>query len=100
MKTKKLNFKDGAIAFLVAFLLSQMLIFAGQLIISGILALFKYSQAEMNEFFRGAFGSLLTQFFQFASFVSIFIYYYKKTTLKEDCKATKQIQNCLYFFLF
>lgn len=99
MEKRTLSFKEGAIAFLVAFLLSQLLIFAGQLVVSGILATQGYTQSQMANFLQSAPGTLITQACQCASFVAIFLYFFKTTSLKHDCKNLKTSPKLYAMFI-
>ena len=89
MEKRTLTLKDSAIALLIAFLISQLFVIIGELIISAILATINYTQSQINAFFNTAFGYMLSAILQLSAFVSVFIYYCKKTSLKKDCFEKK-----------
>lgn len=100
MEKRTLDLKDSAIALLVAFIMSQLFIILGEFIVSSILALSKYDQTQITNFFNSAIGYLITSIFQFCAFVLVFIYYTKKTTLKSECFSKKlNVKQVLLFIL-
>lgn len=89
MGKRSLNLKDTSIAFLLAFISSQLMVIFGKLIVSSILAIFSFSSTEISTFFKGDIGYLVTSLFQFLGFICVFVYYTHKTTLKKQCFASK-----------
>lgn len=89
MEKRSLNLKDSAIALILAFIASQMLIIMGELIISAILATFNYSSLQIINFFNSASGYLCTSLFQLFAFTGVYFYYCKKTNLKQKSFAQK-----------
>ena len=89
MNKRNLTIKDASIAFVVAFIVSQLMIIFGQLILSAILSFFSFTSYEIEHFFEKPVGYLIIACFQFISFVGVFIYYHKKTNILKECFKQK-----------
>ena len=89
MEKRKLTLKDASVAFIIAFIASQLMIIFGRLILSAILSLFDFSSNKVANFFETPFGYLIVALFQFVAFIGVFIYYHKKTTVAKECVRSK-----------
>lgn len=89
MEKRTLKLKDASIILLLAFLVTQLTVLLGKTIFSAILAIFNYSGSKISNFFAGPWGSLVLNIFQFIAFAGLFVYYYKKVSLKQHCFENK-----------
>lgn len=99
MKEKDFSFKEASLAFLLAFLICQVVVLFGQLFLSIVLTMFKMSSEKIADFTSTPLGYLIISLFQVSSFVLVFLYCYKKTNLKENFSRKKRLSYNTIIFI-
>lgn len=89
MEKNKLSLRTALITFLVAFALSQVVIIFAELILSSILTAKHFSSTEITNWTYGCYGYLILALCQSLSFVGVFIYFYKKSSIRENLVEEK-----------
>ena len=96
-KKRKLTLTDAGIAFLVGFVLSQLLAVIGVSIINQIMSSLGKTEAQIKLFFDGIWGILIQTILMDIGFILIFIYYYRKGLNKQSTFAKPTNNNWQYF---
>lgn len=99
MKTKsKLRICDAGIAFIIAFILSQLTSVVGVLLVKYIMIACGKTANQVSTFFDTAWGYLLQAIFMNIAFIVVFIWYYTKHINKQDIlnKSSNAKSNIQY----